>query len=372
MGMHTTETPLNTDVNNGQQITLGTGFQLNVSSKTCYGVRFWGPGTNSGTYTAKLWQATADDSPGAGTELASKAVSSAGITAGAWNVILFDTPVSMSNANVYKSSVHTSSGRYVSRSGVFTSAGITGDDITLYQAGSDPVGLGSMLNGVFADGADAYPASAFNASDYYVEPVVTTSGLSAALGRVSVAETARAVGAAKARSAGRVTESHTARSATAAKARTAGRVVVSEAARTMGRTKTAALGRVVSPDTARAVSRAKSGGLARVSVAEQARPSTRLKSAALGRVVILEAARPVGAGLAASISRATVAEISRAVSRAKLRALSRVLVADNARGILRAQAAAVARVSEASSARTVGAISGSELIGQWGIDIGLG
>lgn len=373
MVIHTVETPLNTDVNNGQQITLGVGFQLNVSAKNCYGVRFWAPGTNTGTYTALLWVATADDTPGAGTELARKAVASTSITAGGWNVILFDTPVAMSNANVYKVGVHTSSGRYVSRASVFTSAGITGDDITLYQAGSDPVGLGSMLNGVFLDGALGYPAGHFNSADYYSEPVVTTSGLSAAIGRVAVADSARSVPAvAKARVIGRVTETHTARPATRAKARTAGRVTVSEAARLVSRAKVRAVGRVVSPDAARSVSRAKSGGLARVSVAETSRVVGRLKSAALGRVAASDVARPLAIGLTVPVSLVTVAETGRSVSRQKLRALSSVLVAENARGVLRAQAVAVGRVSEAAVARNVGVVSGAELVGQWGIDIGLG
>lgn len=373
MVIHTVEAPASLDVSNGQQITLGVGFQLNVSSKTCYGVRFWAPGTNTGTYTASLWQATADDTPGAGTELAIKAVSSASITAGTWNVILFDTPVVMSNANVYKASVHTSSGRFVLTGAAFSSAGITGDDITLYRAGEDPVGLGSMLNGIFLDGAYGYPAGYFNASDYFVEPWVTVgSGQSASIGAVSVAESSRAVARAKAVVAARVTETHTARVATHAKARTAGRVAVSETARATSRLKSRALGRVVSPDAARSVSRTKSGGLARVSVAESARTAARLKAATLGRATYVEVARPLGTGISIVAGRATVADTARSVSRQKLRQLSRVLVAENARGVLRAQAVAVGRASEASVARNLGAIIGSDLVGQWGTDIGLG
>jgi hypothetical protein len=351
--IHTVETPSGLDNANGQQITLGVGFQLNVASKTCYGVRFWAPATNTGTYTALLYEATDDDVVATGTELTRKAISSASITAGTWNVILFDTPVSLVNTKLYKASVHTSSGRYVNRASVFAGADITGDGITLYQNGADPIGLGSMRNGVFLDNALGYPTTQFSSSDYYVEPWVTAAGgLSGSAGRVTVADSGRTVGSAKARSAGRVTESHTARSMAAAKSRTAGRVAVFEASRAVTRTKVAPLGRVSVADTARIVARA--------------------KSAAVGRVATSEAARPIGSVLQAATGRVAVTDTARAVSRAKLRALGRVLVAENARGVLRAQAAAIGRVSETSVARNVGALIGSDLIATWGIDIGLG
>ncbi len=393
--MHGATPPTANNNANGQPITLGTGFFLTVASKTVYGVRFFVPLTNTGTYTASLWQQTSDDDPngtGTGTLLATQAATAGTLTANTWNVILFSSPVVISNTLMYRVGVHTSSGRYVGTTNGFNGVSISGDGVTLYQSGDDPLGTGTVRNGIFLDNANGYPNTVFSATDYFVEPWVTASGLSGSLGRVSCAESARSVGAAKALSAGRVTESHTARTTAPARARTAGRVTVSEAARVVSRAKSRAIGRVVSPDAARSVSRTKVAALGRVLVADSARSMARLKAAALGRVVETSAARPTGAGLTLAISRATVAEAAgavrvglkgiagrvtvtesaRVVSRRKARALGRVLVAENARGILRAQAVAVARVSEASTARTVGAVSGSELVGQWGTDIGLG
>lgn len=414
--MHTSQTPIQNNNANGQQITLGTGFYVGVASRPCYGVRFWAPLTNTGTYTVSLWQQTTDDDPngtGTGTLITSQAALASSITANAWNVVLFPSSVNVTSGQMWRVAVHTSSGRYVASANFFSSNSLSGDDVVLYQSGDDPLGTGTVRNGLFLDNANGYPNTVFQASDYFVEPWMTASGLSGALGRVSVACAARSVPAApKAANLGRVTESHTARAATAAKARTAGRVTVSEAARTLSRAKSRAVGRVVSPDAARSVSRSKLASMGRVTVAESARVTGRLKSAALGRAVSAEAARPLAAGLTVPVSPVVVAEASRAVSRQKARALARVLAGESARSVLRAKARStgrvlaaetalavlrrkavalsavtvgetarhvstpqdgnLGRVSESATARNVGVISGSDLIGQWGTDIGLG
>lgn len=170
---HTTETPANGDAANGAGITLGVRFT--VSEELDIGaVPFYAPITNSGTYTAGLWQTTADDDPngdGAGTLLESGSVASGSVNAGDWNDIPLDAPATCSPGVVYTAGVHTSSGQFVLTTSFFASNSLTGNGVTLLQAGTDPnpPGLGSMLNGVFTEGAAlAYPATGTN-SDYFID-----------------------------------------------------------------------------------------------------------------------------------------------------------------------------------------------------------
>lgn len=170
---HTTETPANGDAANGAGITLGVRFT--VSEELDIGaVPFYAPTTNTGTYTAGLWQTTADDDPngdGAGTLLESGSAAAGSVNAGAWNDIPLDAPVTCSPGVVYTAGVHTSSGQFVLTTSFYNSNSLTGNGVTLLQAGTDPnpPGLGSMLNGVFTEGgALAYPATGTN-SDYFID-----------------------------------------------------------------------------------------------------------------------------------------------------------------------------------------------------------
>jgi hypothetical protein len=171
---HTTETPDEGDLNNGAGITLGVRFTVSESLDIA-AVSFYAPTTNSGTYTAGLWQTTSDDDPngsGAGTLLDSGSLGSGSVTPGAWNDIPLDAPVTCTTGTVYTAGVHTSSGRFVRDQNFYNSNSITGNGVTLLQAGTDPnpPGLGSMANGHFTEGASiAYPATVFNFADYFID-----------------------------------------------------------------------------------------------------------------------------------------------------------------------------------------------------------
>lgn len=172
---HTTETPSETDLNNGAGITLGVRFTVS-ESLDIGAVSFYAPGTNSGTYTAGIWETDTDDDPngsGTGTLLDSGSLGSGSVTPGDWNDIPLDAPVTCVPDTVYTAGVHTSSGRFVRTASFYTSNSLTGNGVTLLQAGTDPnpPGLGSMINGVFTEGAAlAYPASQFNFADYFIDP----------------------------------------------------------------------------------------------------------------------------------------------------------------------------------------------------------
>lgn len=171
---HTSQTPVSGDVANGAAITTGVRFTV-ADAAPISGIALWVPATNTGTYTAGLWQSTSDDDPGGtgtGTELRTASVNAAALTAGGWDYIPI-TPFTPSTGVVYTAGVHSSSGRIVATSGGLSSA-ITAGGVTLLAAGSDPnpPGLGSLANGVFVEGgALAYPNSSFGSSDYFIDVI---------------------------------------------------------------------------------------------------------------------------------------------------------------------------------------------------------
>lgn len=164
-------TPGEADLNNGNGISLGVRFIV-TEALSLGGPTFYAPATNSGTYSYAFYAATSDDDPpgsGTGTLIDSGTIPAASITPGAWNDL--PLPLDAETGVVYTARVHTSSGRFVRTSNTFDVGAISGDGVTLLQAGTDPnpPGLGSMINGVFLDNAVGYPNSAFNFADYGID-----------------------------------------------------------------------------------------------------------------------------------------------------------------------------------------------------------
>lgn len=171
---HTTETPSEANLDNTAGITLGVRFT--VSETLDIGaVSFYAPTTNTGTYTAGLWETTSDDDPngsGTGALLETGSLGSGSVTPGAWNDVPLDAPVTCTSGTVYTAGIHTSSGRFVRSQNFYASNSLTGAGVTLLQAGTDPLppGLGSMVNGVFFEGPSiGYPNSQFNLADYFID-----------------------------------------------------------------------------------------------------------------------------------------------------------------------------------------------------------
>ena len=191
---HTSQTPASPDVDNGAAITTGARFIVD-SSQTISGIAFYAPATVSGTFTGGLYETTSDDSPsdsGTGTLLSSGSLAAASVTPGAWNTIPLAAAQSVTTGHVYTCAVHSSSGRIVATGAGLASA-ISNGGVTLLANGTDPnpPGLGSMVNGVFKEGASlAYPVSAFNTSDYFIDvtfsaPSTVTGTAVANLGALS-------------------------------------------------------------------------------------------------------------------------------------------------------------------------------------------
>jgi hypothetical protein len=263
---HTSQTPSSADVNNGAAITTGVRFTVDVELD-CAGIAFYVPGTNSGTYTVGLYQTTSDDDPngsGTGTELATDSVGSGSVTGGTWAEVLFDTPVTLSTGVVYTAARHASSGRYVSSSGAFTSATISGNGVTLLQDGTDPnpPGLGSMRNGVFHEGASlAYPNSTFGAADYFVDIVLADGAQVVAVNTATETDAAIAVSRLKARTVGTPSETDAAQALGRAKRRGVGTATSAEVALPIVASRSRAIGTATETDTASAIAASKSRAL---------------------------------------------------------------------------------------------------------------
>ncbi len=206
---HTSQEPVQGDINNGAGITLGARVMF-AEAGAVSAIRFWVPATNSGTYTVGFYQTDTDDDPngsGTGTLLTSASVASGSVTPSGWAEVPI-TPQDVEPGVIYTCAVHSSSGRYVRTASVFASGTpLENEGITLIGGGADPnpPGLGSILNGVFAEGAAlAYPNSSFEFADYFVDvnygesgpPVVLGAGTSEATsaGTVSGVVTVYAAG----------------------------------------------------------------------------------------------------------------------------------------------------------------------------------
>lgn len=168
-------TPATAEAVNPNPITVGVRFTV-ATEKVVRGLAMFGSTTIGGTYTIGFWQTTTDDDPngtGTGTLLTSAAVAAASLTAGAWNYPAL--PFTFQPGLVYSAGYWTSSGRFPLTANAFNGAAVTGNGVTLLQAGSDPNPplLGSMTNGVFHDDTTsaglAYPTTSFNFSDYGVD-----------------------------------------------------------------------------------------------------------------------------------------------------------------------------------------------------------
>ena len=164
----TSQTPTTTNASDGAPgLTLCTLFTPAVDG-TVTGIRWFFPATlPASNPIGLLWSWTSDAS---GTELARKTFSSP--VAGAWNTILFDTPVAVTAGQYYYASVWTPD-RYVASTTVFTSAGITNGNLIAPQSNNAI----PRRNGRFAAGASpAYPTNSSNEPNYFADVLFEAAG----------------------------------------------------------------------------------------------------------------------------------------------------------------------------------------------------
>ncbi len=138
---------------------VGVKFQADVSGYIT-GVRFYKYAQNTGPHVGSLWTAS-------GTQLGS--VTFTNETASGWQQANFATPIAITANTTYVASYHMNAGSYAVTEPGFTTA-VNTPPLHALASGA------SGGNGVYRAGATSvFPNLTYNASNYWVDVVFTTS-----------------------------------------------------------------------------------------------------------------------------------------------------------------------------------------------------
>jgi hypothetical protein len=151
-------TPATVDSGDGSGVTLGVQFTASVSG-SIVGIRFYKAAANTGTHVGSVWTA-------GGSLLEASPFSNE--TASGWQTMTFPAPVPITAGTTYVASYFAPNGHYSVTSGGL-SAAISNPPLTAVSNATSP-------NGVFAYGsASSFPNGSFNASNYWVDVLFSTS-----------------------------------------------------------------------------------------------------------------------------------------------------------------------------------------------------
>jgi len=154
----TAATPAITDTGDTSAVELGVKFRADVDGFIS-GLRFYKSAANTGTHIANLWTAN-------GALVATATF--AGESASGWQQAMFASPVAIAANTTYVASYHTDSGHYSASGAYFAGTGVDAPPLhALPDWGSS--------NGVFRYGVSGFPNSSWNATNYWVDVVFTTS-----------------------------------------------------------------------------------------------------------------------------------------------------------------------------------------------------
>ncbi len=152
-----TAKPVNASDPDTNQVELGVKFRSDVAGSIT-GIRFYKGSGNTGTHVAHLWSST-------GQLLASATFT--GETVSGWQQVNFAQPVPIAANTIYVASYYAPAGHYADDTGYFTSG---------YNSGPLHV---PASGGVYAYGSGGgFPTQTWNASNYWVDLVLTTSASS--------------------------------------------------------------------------------------------------------------------------------------------------------------------------------------------------
>ncbi len=152
-------TPSVASANDTAAIELGVKFQSAYAGFVT-GVRFYKGSGNTGTHLGRVWSA-------GGTLLGSGTFT--GETATGWQTLTFDTPVAITSGTTYVVSYFAPNGGYAYSAQFFGSA-LTSGSLTALPSSS------SGGNGVYLyAAAGGFPNQSFNATNYWVDVLFTTS-----------------------------------------------------------------------------------------------------------------------------------------------------------------------------------------------------
>lgn len=146
-------------VPDGNSIEVGVKFQSENVNGYITGLRFYKGPANTGTHIGNLWTST-------GTPLASATFT--GETATGWQQVNFATPVPITANTMYVASYHTDVGGFAADAFYFNTS--------FYNAPLRALADGSSGgNGVYQYGPSSFPTNSFNANNYWVDVVFSTT-----------------------------------------------------------------------------------------------------------------------------------------------------------------------------------------------------
>ena len=151
--------PGTASANDGSSVELGVKFRVNQAGYIT-GLRFYKGTLNTGKHIANLWSGT-------GTLLGTATFTNE--SPSGWQQVAFPTPVSLAPNTTYIASYFAPAGGYAFNYSYFTRA-VTSGPLSALANGQDGG------NGVYLYSAvSAFPTSTFNATNYWVDVVFTTS-----------------------------------------------------------------------------------------------------------------------------------------------------------------------------------------------------
>jgi hypothetical protein len=154
-----TAAPATPSVGDSRSVELGVKFDSDVPGFIT-GIRFYKGSGNVGTHIGYLWSST-------GTLLASATFTSE--TASGWQQVNFSTPVAITAGTTYIASYLAPNGHYSYDESYFTYSGV--DNGVLHALSNTAAGG----NGVFLYGSGGFPNQSWDATNYWVDVVFSTS-----------------------------------------------------------------------------------------------------------------------------------------------------------------------------------------------------
>ncbi len=146
------------DSGDGNAVELGLKFRADVNGFVT-GVRFYKSTANTGTHVGNLWSSS-------GTLLASATFTNE--TASGWQTVSFGSPVAITANTTYIVSYFAAVGHYAGTQNAFAAAGVDRAPLHALANGVDGA------NGVYRYGSSSgFPASTYNATNYWVDVVFT-------------------------------------------------------------------------------------------------------------------------------------------------------------------------------------------------------
>lgn len=139
-------------------VELGLKFRSTANGYIC-GIRFYKGSSNTGIHVGTLWSSS-------GQPLAQATFGNE--TASGWQQVDFAAPVAITANTMYIASYHAPAGRYSVNENYFV-AGLTSGPLSV------PSSAESNGNGVYLYGAGGFPTNSFQASNYWVDVVFTSS-----------------------------------------------------------------------------------------------------------------------------------------------------------------------------------------------------